>query len=208
MKKLLFLICLCSTIAIASEPNYYPNRLNCCKITKSTINDYEPLEFQSSNNLLRSTGQQSVYRGTKIIVKGILLDQHCVPVSDAKIYLWQVGSDGKYPYIPLRTRTNKKMLNLVSKSSFTGSGTATTNNKGEFYFVTIYPSKIGRETANVNIRVEHLDLGQLQTKLYLSNSMVDLDNCGEVSHVLTSVHSGIKTYEFKVVMPGRTFKRY
>ncbi len=208
MKNLLFLICLCSTIAMANEPNYYPNRLNRCKITKSAINDYEPLEFQLSNNLLRRTGQQSVYRGTKIIVKGILLDQDCVPVSDAKIYLWQVGSDGKYPYIPLRTRINKKMLNFVSKSSFTGSGTATTNNKGEFYFVTIYPSKIGHETANVNIRVDHLDLGQLQTKLYLSNSMVDLENCGEVSHVLASIPSGIKTYEFKVVMPGRTFKRY
>lgn len=208
MKNLLFLICLCSTVAIASEPNSYPNRLNCCKITKSAINDYEPREFQLSNNLLRKTGQQSVYRGTKIIVKGILLDQDCVPVSDAKIYLWQVGSDGKYPYIPLRTRINKKMLNLVSKSSFTGSGTATTNNKGEFYFVTIYPSKIAHKTANLNIRVDHLNLGQLQTKLYLSNSTVDLENCGEVNHVLASVPNGIKTYEFRVVMPGRTFKRY
>jgi protocatechuate 3,4-dioxygenase beta subunit len=208
MKKLLFLICLYAATAIASEPNSYPNKLNYCKITKSSINDYEPREFQLSNNLLRKTGQQPVYRGTKIIVKGILLDQDCTPVSDAKIHLWQVGSDGKYPYIPLRTRINKKMINLVSKSSFTGSGTATTNNKGEFYFVTIYPSKIGHETANVNIRVEHLDLGQLQTKLYLSNSMVDLENCGEVSHVLASISSGIKTYEFKVVMPGRTFKRY
>ncbi|WP_375319235.1 dioxygenase [Candidatus Tisiphia endosymbiont of Oplodontha viridula] len=208
MKKLLFLICLCSTIAIASESNYYPNRLNCCKVTKNTVNDYEPEEFQLSNNLLRRTGQPPIYRGTKIIIKGILLDQDCVPVSDAKIYLWQVGSDGKYPYIPLRTRINKKMLNLVNKSSFTGSGTATTNNKGEFYFITIHPGKIGHGTANVNIRAEHLDIGQLQTKLYLSNSTVDLDNCGEVGHVLANVHSGIRTYEFKVVMPGRTFKRY
>ncbi|MCC8371450.1 MAG: dioxygenase [Rickettsia endosymbiont of Pseudomimeciton antennatum] len=207
MKKLLFLICLYAT-TIASEPNSYHNKLNCCKITKSSINDYEPREFQLSNNLLRKTGQQPIYRGTKIIVKGILLDQDCVPVSDAKIYLWQVGSDGKYPYIPLRTRINKKMLNLESQSSFTGSGTATTNNKGEFYFVTIYPGKIGHKTANVNIRVEHLDLGQLQTKLYLSNSMVDLESCGEVSHVMANVSDNIRTYEFKVVMPGRTFKRY
>ncbi|WP_375331013.1 dioxygenase [Candidatus Tisiphia endosymbiont of Oplodontha viridula] len=208
MKNLLFLICLYSTIAIASESKFYPNKLNCCKISKSAMNDYEPEEFQLSNNLLRKTGQQAVYRGTKIIVKGRLLDQDCVPVADAKIYLWQVGSDGKYPYIPLRTRINKKMLNLVSKSSFTGSGIATTNNKGEFYFITIYPSGVLRETPNVNIRVNHLYLGQLQTKLYLSNSRVNLENCGEVSHALSTALDGIKTYEFDVVMSGRTFKRY
>ncbi|WP_375332340.1 dioxygenase [Candidatus Tisiphia endosymbiont of Temnostethus pusillus] len=208
MKNLLFLICLYSTIAIASESKFYPNKLNCCKISKSAMNDYEPEEFQLSNNLLRKTGQQAVYRGTKIIVKGRLLDQDCVPVADAKIYLWQVGSDGKYPYIPLRTRINKKMLNLVSKSSFTGSGIATTNNKGEFYFITIYPSGILRETPNVNIRVDHLVLGQLQTKLYLSDSRANLENCGEVSHVLFTALDGIKTYEFDVVMPGRTLKRY
>ncbi len=209
MKKiLLYIVCFYATIALAVEPKFYPNKLNRCKITNSIIDDYEPKEFELSNNLLRKTGKEPAYCGTKIIIKGRLLDQNCVPVADAKVYLWQVGYDGKYPYIPLRTRIDKKMLNLASKSSFTGSGTATTNNKGEFYFVTIHPSKVHNKKANVNIRVEHRDLGQLQTKLYLSNKNVDIENCGEVNQALYDVSDEVSVYQFDVVMPGKTLRRY
>lgn len=208
-KFLLYVICLCANIAIAGGlEQYYPNKLNRCIITKSAIDDYEPEEFGLSNNLLRQTGQKPVYYGTRIIVKGRLLDQNCVPVSDAKIYLWQVGSDGKYPYTPLRTRINKKMLNSASKSSFTGSGTATTNNKGEFYFITIYPGKIQNTVSNVNIRVEHRDLGQLQTKLYLTSQTLNSENCGEVNYALSNISDELRIYEFNVVMSGKTLRRY
>lgn len=209
MKKfLLYVICLYTTIAMAKDIKFYPNKLNRCTVTNSTMDDYEPEEFGLSNNLLRKTGQKPIYSGTRIIVKGRLLDQNCVPVSDAKIYLWQVGSDGKYPYTPLRTRINKEMLNLASKSSFTGSGTATTNNKGEFYFITLYPSAIHTKTANVNIRVEHRDLGKLQTKLYLTSQTTNSENCGEISHALANIPDELRIYEFDVVMPGRTLRRY
>ena len=94
--------------------------------------------MQQSNNLLRESGQDPIFCGRKIVIKGKLLDQNCVPISDAKIYLWQVGSDGKYSYTPLRGRISKNMLNLCGNTTFTGSGIATTNNKGEFYFITVY----------------------------------------------------------------------
>ena len=127
---------------------------------------------------------------------------------DAKIYLWQVGADGKYPYVPLRTRIDKTMLNLMSQSSFTGSGTATTNNKGEFYFITLYPGKMHSKGAKVNIRVEHRDLGQLQTKLYLTSRNINSENFGEISHALSDLPNELTIYEFNVVMSGKTTRRY
>lgn len=209
MKKFfLCIVCLYYSVASAKETDVYSNKLNHCKLTKSTMDDYEPEEFQSSNNLLRSTGQQPMYCGTKIIIKGKLMDERCVPVSDAKVYLWQVGCDGKYPYSPLRGRVNKKMFNRASKSTFTGSGIATTNNKGEFYFVTIYPGGMNHKSANINIRVEHRDLGQLQTKLYLSNVLPNKDQCGEASSTASAVLDSSQVYNFEVVMKGRTLKKY
>lgn len=209
MKKfLLCIVCLYYSVALAKEANVYSNKLTHCKLTKSTMDDYEPEEFQLSNNLLRKTGQQPKYCGTKIIIRGKLLDERCVPVSDAKIYLWQVGCDGKYPYTPLRGRVNKKMFNHSSNSTFTGSGIATTNNKGEFYFVTIYPGGATHKPANINIRVEHRDLGQLQTKLYLSNTAANTDNCGEVSSIMSDALDCSRVYSFQVVMKGQTLRKY
>jgi protocatechuate 3,4-dioxygenase beta subunit len=85
--------------------------------------------------------------------------------------MWQVDSNGKYPYQTLRGHTSKKLAN--TKSTFLGSGTAVTNNLGEFAFITIYPvSKINY----VNLRVEAGEsvkslesnrVQTLQTRIYL-----------------------------------------
>lgn len=207
-KILLFLICInINSVLAADRDKFYQNKLNHCNITKSKINDYEPEKFQTTNNLLRATGENSVYCGQKIIITGKVLDQNCVPVSDAKVYLWQVGCDGKYPYLPLRNRINKKMLNLSNGSSFTGSGIATTNNQGEFSFITIYPPSTPHEKSNVNIRVEHRNLGILQTKFYLLDSNI-LENDSEISPILSSVIDEARVYNFDIIMPGETLKRY
>lgn len=143
---------------------------NHCSPSKAYLNDYEPKVFSFSNNLLRRNGQAALFCGEKIIIRGRVLDSDCVPVSDAKVYLWQVGCDGKYPYEPLRNKVNRKNINASkNQSTFQGNGIATTNNNGEFTFITIYPSK----TKNVNFRVAHMDFQVLQTKFVLSNSSLE-----------------------------------
>ncbi len=204
---LLFIICFYTNIAFSRYDKSYPNALNTCKVTKSAMNDYEPSKFQITNNLLRPAGGQSIYCGKKIVIMGKVLDENCVPVSDAKVYLWQVGCDGKYPFTPLRQRIDKKMLNLASKSSFTGSGTATTDNKGEFYFITIYPQSIDKEVPHANVRVEHMTLGMLQTKLYLSSAN-ELSGDEFINPSLNNLDCEVDIYNFDIVLPGETLRRY
>lgn len=192
----------------AANDKFYLNKLNYCKITPPAINNYEPSQFQHTNNLLKGAGEYPLYCGRKIVIRGKVLDQNCVPVSDAKIYLWQKGCDGKYPYHPLRNNINKELLNVAANSStFKGSGTATTNNLGEFYFVTIYPPASKNEASNVNIRVEHRDLGQLQTRLVLSNKNI-LEEYNEISNNLSEIINDYVVYHFDIVLKGETLKRY
>jgi len=193
--------------ARAAEDKFYVNRLNHCKISEMATNDYEPAKFQSTNNLLRGTGEIPVHCGKKIIVKGRLLDQNCVPVSDAKIYLWQVDCDGKYPYLPLRNKIDKSLINSENASSFKGSGTATTNNLGEFYFITTYPPAIRGEKSHVNIRAEHRMLGKLQTKLVLSPSHID-DLQDDLNEVLATVMDDTEIYNFDITIRGESLSRY
>lgn len=165
--KTLYLLCLIlyAQITIAASETTHRNNLNTCKPTHGAMNDYEPKKFQPGNNLLRSAGALPIVCGQRLIIKGKLLDSKCVPVSDAKVYLWQVGCDGKYPYNPLRNIAKKHHINLDSASSFLGSGVATTDNNGEFQFVTIYPHKSENGKHVINIRAEHRDIGDLQTQI-------------------------------------------
>ena len=143
------------------------NLLNHCVPNKAYLNDYEPEIFSTTNNLLRKTGHKSFFCGQKIYLKLEIVDKKCVPISDAKIYLWQAGCDGKYPYTPLRNKVKKELINLKAGSSFVGSGIATSNNLGLANFVTIYPTSVEKENPYINIRIEHKDFGIFQTKLYV-----------------------------------------
>ncbi|WP_341787742.1 dioxygenase [Rickettsia endosymbiont of Cantharis rufa] len=208
MKKFIFCSLCFWTLNIFAASEIYPNKLNRCKITRNIFNDYEPKVFEPTNNLLRKTGKLSKFYGEKILIKGKILDQNCVPVADAKVYLWQAGSSGKYPYEPLKTRIDKKRFTSKSDSSFTGSGIATTNNKGEYYFISMLPYKSSRYLRSANIRIEHSSLAPLETRLDLSNKNMCDNECGEVNPILIEPQENMMSYCFDLVLQGTTLKRY
>ncbi len=209
MKKFLFcLVCFWTLNILATPAKFYSNNLNRCKLTRAILNDYEPKNFEPTNNLLRKTGQWSKYHGEKILIKGIILDQNCVPVSDAKVYLWQVGTGGRYPYEPLRVRVDKKRFFTDYSSSFTGSGTATTNNKGEYYFISMLPYKSSHSVASVNVRVERRNFVTLQTRLELSQKNICTYECGEMLPSIFNAEMDITAYCFDLVLQGSALKRY
>lgn len=151
--------------------------LNKCHPAKAYIDDNEPDSFNKTNNLLRRSGANPLYCGQKTLLEIEVVDKNCVPLSDAKIYLWQVGCDKKYPYKPLRNKANKHMFHPISNSTFLGSGIATTNNIGGAKFLTIYPPSIEKKGPHVNVRVEHKDLGVFQTKIFLKNyELIQVDD--------------------------------
>ena len=123
--------CIIATFLLTA---YTAQKVASCKVTQEHNSNYEPEIFPTSNNLLRTPGEMPIFCGEKLLIRGKLTDKDCVPISDAKIYIWQVACDGKYPYEPLRNAHKKEDINLKSSATFTGAGTAITDNKGEFYF--------------------------------------------------------------------------
>lgn len=145
-----------------------PANIAVCKASKEHFNNYEPETFPKTNNLLRKPGEFPVFCGDKLIVKGKVVDKNCVPIPDAKISIWQVACDGKYPYKPLRSRFNNKEINLNSGATFLGAGTTSTDNKGEFYFITTYPPSKGKTPPHINVRVSHMDFEDFDTIIFPS----------------------------------------
>lgn len=136
-----------------------------CIKSKTYVDNYEPQVFNKNNNLLHSYKDIASLCSDQIVIRGRLLDENCNPISDALVQIWQSGCDGKYPYVPLKDRANRKLINLNPSSTFIGSGTATTNNLGEFNFITMRPSQ---ESLNyINARVVAKNFKTTQTKLFV-----------------------------------------
>lgn len=202
----LFLCCISFVhIGFASEYRY-------CKPSVSVLNDYEPERFITSNNLLAKAGAHAIFCGEKIIIYGRLTDDQCAPISDAKVYLWQVNCQGKYPYKPLRNSVDTELIDITSakKQSFTGNGIATTNNHGEFVFITTYPNKVHAFQPHLNIRVEHYKHGTFQTNLVLSGSKIyNLEKVIPDQDIVDfAMRYGTNIYGFNVVMPTIDYSKY
>ncbi len=202
--KIFLIIIFLAQSVIASEHS------NFCTVTKTTLNDYEPNMFEKSNNLLKKSGQEIIVSGEKIVIYGRLLDQHCLPISDAKIYIWQVDGHEKYLYLPLRNVAKNNFIKIDNTTSFTGNGTATTNNKGEFVFITIKPKNVHDLPSHINIRAEHYIFKDIQTRLNISdNQIMDIeDNPSSNLIIKYAQDNNLEIYGYEIVMPGFGQKKY
>jgi protocatechuate 3,4-dioxygenase beta subunit len=138
-----------------------------CLASKVYLDDYEPKVFNSSNNLLSNYQQNASLNITLLVIKGRVLQSNCQPLVNAKVFAWQVGLEGKYPYLPLRSNINRRLINLGSNLAFQGSATATTNNMGEFVLITMRPAS---RINYMNLRIKTFDKVLLQTRIFLDNS--------------------------------------
>jgi protocatechuate 3,4-dioxygenase beta subunit len=185
------------SIVLAQKLTSKTNTMNSsvCTKSKTYINNYEPRVFNKNNNLLSTYKSVANLCSEPIIIKGRLLDESCKPISDARVQIWQSGCDGKYPYLPLKNRVNRKFINLNSSSSFVGSGTAATNNAGEFHFITMLP---GKDSLNyINIKVIAKNLPITQSKLFIDQAAKQKP----AKHIYKDSLDNYSNYYFEIVVP-------
>lgn len=140
-----------------------------CPVTpklKTTAIQNKPDEFLLSNNLRRKTKTPRLASGDIIYVTGQIHDVNCTPVAGAKINLWHNDAYG----------TNEDKY-------FMQTGTATTDNLGNFGFITILPGYDTAQTSlpkiapHINIAVSHNEFAKTVTRMYFpSNSYNYLDD--------------------------------
>jgi protocatechuate 3,4-dioxygenase beta subunit len=195
-----------------AKEKIYQNTLNQCIPTKNILDNYEPLNFNLTNNLISSSkvkDKEDII--PKIFIFGKLLDKKCIPIANATIYAWQVGPDGKYPYEPLRKSVINKNLFTKKKTDFIGSASTVTDNMGNFVLIATYPKKSKNQTSNgINIRATHKDLGTIQTRFELLPFFEEVRSIEYLSFYRSDVtESKSKAYNLKLVMPVNvTFLKY
>lgn len=175
-----------------------------------------PLEFNKTNNLTRPINN-AFYKaeGEKIIIYGRIMDDNCVPINDAKIFIWQQNKNG---FTQHETKTTvKESSRKWMDPNFTGSGTTNSDNLGRFNFITIKPGSNGKITPHIHFMIEHPKLETLHSKIYFPTKpediIIDTNQDGsffsikqpvkisEVSAVLSKVNEeGYKIYLIDITM--------
>jgi protocatechuate 3,4-dioxygenase beta subunit len=141
-----------------------------CKVTPALEHDHIPFErINKSNNLLRKPGSVRRATGSYIQLRGKVLDEDCLPISNATIQIWQTDNSGLY----LEAYSLKTEWDIRDKKfdrNFAYSGTAYTNNLGEFNFVTILPvSNVDLIAPHINMIVKHEDFGTLNSMIFFNH---------------------------------------
>lgn len=145
-----------------------------CSVTPAIATSNYPgfTQVMTSNQLAQPPGKSIPAAGRMVKLSARVLDRNCVPVSEAKVDLWQTNPDGQYRYA---TRAALATPDAV----FAGAGRTTTDNLGRFQFDTLYPGdysyRITTEggsrvtiyrAPHLNIKISHPDLRDFQTNLF------------------------------------------
>lgn len=65
-----------------------------CKSTPTIFIAKQPGQVAMSNNLIRSPGGVSIANGRIVIINGRVLDDHCIPISNATVDIWHNNTFG------------------------------------------------------------------------------------------------------------------
>ncbi len=168
-----------------------------------------PEEFGQTNNLAKKPGSFFRAFGEVIFLQGRIVDSFGVPITDAKVEIWQKNAAGKYhTLLDPRSEYIDKHFNM--------SGRSITDNLGNYSFITILPGGSPGRAPHINMNVVHPKFGKLQTEIYFEDhpfnksdfqymSYSDEDRkalTAKVKHTEILNTKSIKICTFDIVMQG------
>lgn len=163
ISNLIFFLIFIAPLFVVAEAKSSNKIINQCEITPQIWLLKTPPIMQKTNNLRRAVGSPDFARGQFILLEGIVMDDQCVPISDAIVDIWQANSKGGIDYDHKRSKR--------SDPNFMGTGTMITDNMGYYDFLTVMPGSIEPARApHINVRVRHRDFQEFESVIYFENS--------------------------------------
>lgn len=152
----------------SKEPVPDPRARISCKPSPEVRPSFKmPKNIRESNNLWRRTGAIDHASGQYIRIDGTIRDQNCTPVSNAVVTLWQMDPSGMYES-RYRRLVEDPRRHPDYDPNFGYSGRTTSNNLGEFSFLSVMPGVINlADPPHVNVKIEREGFDDVITRIYL-----------------------------------------
>jgi len=163
-----------------------------CKVTpfiEPKFDNKKPM--RKGNNLMRKPGSPSRASGDYIQLRGTVVDENCLPIQGVVVEIWQTDSHGHYEWE--YDRESYWTLPPEGKdNNFLYSGSAHTDNLGEFDFMTMMPTARIDEAPYINVIVKREGYEELHTRMYFAGqplndsdkSLASLSEDGKASLVI------------------------
>ena len=125
-------------------------------------------------DLTHLTGNSQIARGNVIWVEGIVQDQHCQPVENSVVEIWQACASGRYNH-PADHSGNPL------DSNFQYWGIINTDSKGHYAFQTILPghyrvTESWTRPPHIHFKVHKRGFQELTTQLYFRDHPLNKDD--------------------------------
>lgn len=194
-----------------------------CKATTFIEPEYTNMKsIKKGNNLMRKPGSALRAGGNYIQINGIIVDENCLPIQGAVIEIWQTDANGRYEWE--YDTTNYWELPTPGKDNhFLFSGSAQTDNLGEFNILTIFPGSKADNAPYINIIVKRVGYDELHTRMYFADhprndtdkTILSMNKEEKISVIAPGrnidpkgVYEG-RVYYFPITMTGiSTYKRF
>lgn len=166
MKIAVLLLAFFPALALAAAPSSEPEDkyVAACAPT-AHVKPKENLpareKIVSSGKLALPAGKSIFAAGQVVYLSGKILDQNCVPVSEAVVEIWQADSMGKYKGPNLGERLNPY-------PTFANTGRAVTDNLGRYKFVTVFPGIAKEEAPHIHVRITREHFKPFETEMYFA----------------------------------------
>ena len=133
-----------------------------------------PQHITKYNNLVQPEGKSVAAPGQFVYLTGRVLDARCVPLSEARVEIWQAGVSGQYIYPDKGSFQNPYPL-------FAGTGATVTDGEGRFAFYTLFPgTESSRGAPKIHFHVTHDDTVDLFTTMFFAGDLRNSDDDGFV----------------------------
>lgn len=145
-----------------------------CAATPGVAVDARPAAIASFSNLRRLPGEAEVAEGFLVVLEGTVVDEQCVPIEGVAIKLWQRDAHGFYEaeYSDAATKTPEAEApqDVLPKRDphFAYAGTATTNNAGQFRFLTVMPESPADHAPSLNVELVHPRFPLFSSQLFFA----------------------------------------
>jgi protocatechuate 3,4-dioxygenase beta subunit len=209
----------CCALALAGAARAGDNVIAACSITPEIYVRHEaPASFAKSNSLVRKPESLQSAEGRVVVIEGRVLDSKCLPVAGAVIKIWQLNSKG-YDNGDHSAKTDKLRR---YDAGFVGTGTTTTDNLGNYRFLTIIPGVANSKSSpNVKFMVEHHDFLPFTTLMFFADVRVGKERRSYVDDpalvhfpdtlkgLLAAKPIKAGTYRFDITLGGeQVYKKY
>ncbi len=144
------------------KDNYRRDVIYHCMLTRPEMHFLKkPQKFNKSNNLTRRSKDVFSARGQEIILEGYILDQNCVPITNASLQAWQTNNLGiNQEGIQAKNLRNEPERLERFDTHFANNGSNSSDNTGFYRFILLRPCKVCHKVVDFaasNGKFQHLD---------------------------------------------------